>query len=308
MTDEDRKADGSDDSWNFRPIDEIDDDLVVIRHLGGGERYEVFEAWDRRLFTRVAAKVLRPHRVTEDRAMSALRREGGIGSRLNHPNLVRVLRWTDAGPRPHLVLELVTARSVEDHLEEIGPVRVPETCLLGIRVLAALQYMHAEGVLHLDVKPANVTMGDPPRLLDLSLAREGTSLRLDRTVGTRAYMAPEQIRREGLTPATDLFGLGVTLYEALTATQPFSEGVDDNEELAARYPQLSEEPIPLRDLAPEIPRQLEDVVMGCLERDPKRRPIGARSCAVRLQQVLESLGLDNLLAWPRGLPALRHGD
>lgn len=308
MTDEGRHADDTGERWQFRANDEIDEDLIAISHLGGGERYEVFEAWDRRLFTRVAAKVLRPHRVTEERALSALRREGALGARLIHPNLVRVLRWTDVGPRPHLVLELVTAQSVEDHLEDIGPVRVPETCLLGIRVLAALQYMHAEGVLHLDVKPANVTMGDPPRLLDLSLAREGTHLRLDRSVGTPSYMSPEQCRRETLTPATDLFGLGATLYEALTATLPFSEGVDDNEELAARYPQLTEEPMPLRDLAPEIPRQLEDVVMGCLERDPKRRPTSARSCAVGLQQVLEALGLDNLLAWPRGLPAVREGD
>ena len=307
MTDEDRHASDTRESWNFRSNDEINEDLVAISHLGGGERYEVFEAWDRRLFTRVAAKVLRPHRVTEDRALSALRREGGIGSRLNHPNLVRVLRWTDDGPRPHLVLELVTARSVEDHLEDIGPVRVPETCLLGIRVLAALQYMHAEGVLHLDVKPANVTMGDPPRLLDLSLAREGTNLSLDRSVGTRAYMSPEQCRRETLTPATDLYGVGATLYEALTATQPFSEGVDDAEEIEARYPQLAEEPMPLRHLAPEIPRHLEEVIMGCLERDPKHRPKSARSCAVVLQQVLESLGLDTLLAWPRGL-AVRHRD
>lgn len=308
MTDAGRTASDTRDSWQFRPNDEIDDDLVVIGDLGGGERYEVFEAWDRRLFSRVAAKVLRPHRVTEERALSALRREGSIGTRLIHPNLVRLLRWTDGGARPHLVLELVTARSVEDHLEEIGPVRVAETCLLGIRVLAALQYMHAQGVLHLDVKPANVTMGDPPRLLDLSLAREGTNLRLDRSVGTRAYMAPEQCRRESLTPATDLFGLGATLYEALTATQAFSEGVDDNDALAARYPQLAEEPIPLRDLVPEAPRHLEDVVMGCLERDPGRRPTSARSCAVALEEVIESLGLDDLLAWPRGLPALRHDD
>jgi serine/threonine protein kinase len=308
MTDDGRNAVETHDSWNFRPNDEIDQDLVVIRHVGGGERYEVFEAWDRRLFTRVAAKVLRPHRVAEDRAISALRREGGIGARLIHPNLVRVLRWTDAGPRPHLVLELVTARSVEDHLEDIGPVRVPETCLLGIRVLAALQYMHGEGVLHLDVKSANVTMGDPPRLLDLSLAREGTTLRLDRSVGTPAYMSPEQCRRENLTPATDLFGLGATLYEALIATQPFSEGVDDAEDPVARYPQLAEEPTPLRDLAPEIPRPLEDVVMSCLARDPKRRPTSARGCAIVLEQVIESLGLDDLLAWPRGLPASRHND
>lgn len=292
------------DSWNFRTNDEIDDHLVVIRHLGGGARYEVLEAWDRRLFARVAVKVLRPGSVATERALSALRREGEIGSRLAHPNLVRLLRWSDAPPRPHLVLELVTARSVEDHLESIGPVSIPETCLLGIRMLAALQYMHAQSVLHLDVKPANVTMGDPPRLLDLSLARPGTSLRLDRIVGTPEYMAPEQCRREELTPATDLFGLGATLYEALAGMQAFSQGDEGAEELEARYPQLAEEPVPITELRREIPRALGELVMRCLDTDPERRPRSAVECAVVLEGVIESLGLEDLRAWPRGLRVL----
>ncbi len=254
----------------------------------------------------MAVKVLRPHRVAEDRALSALRREGEIGARLAHPNLVRLLRWSDAPPRPHLVLEMVNARSVEDHLEDIGPVRVAETCLLGIRVLAALQYMHLAGVLHLDVKPANVTMGDPPKLLDLSLARPGTALKLDRVVGTRAYMSPEQCGRETLTPATDLFGIGATLYEALGGMQPFSEGDDGAAELEARYPQLVEEVMPLRDQLPEIPPRLDAVIMACLARDPARRPRTAIDCALELDAVLASLGLDHLLAWPRGLRATRR--
>ena len=304
MTDEGSKAAATRASWQFQANDEIDNDLVVIRLLGGGERYEVFEAWDRRLFTQVAVKLLRPDRVSEERSLAALRREAELGSRLAHPNLVRLLRWKDELPRPHLVLELVTASSVEYHLEEIGPVRVPETCLLGIRMLAALQYMHAQGVLHLDVKPANVTMGDPPRLLDLSLARPGVSLQLDREVGTPAYMAPEQCRRETLTPATDLFGLGATLYEALTAMQPFSEAEDDAGELEARYPQLVEEPLPLRSQLPEIPRALDEVITTCLARDPKRRPRSAIDCALALESVIDTLGLDDLRAWPRDLRLL----
>ncbi len=289
-------------SWRLRPNDTIGEDLVAIRTLGGGARYEVFEAWDRRLFARVAVKALRPHRLGDERSLSAFRREVEIGSRLAHPNLVRLLRWSDGPPMPHLVLELVVARSVEDHLEDVGPVRVPETCLLGIRMLAALQYLHAQDVLHLDVKPANVTMGDPPRLLDLSLARAGTSIRLDRAVGTPAYMAPEQCRRETLTPATDLFGLGATLYEALTASQPFSQGDESADDLEARYPQLVEDPLPLRGQLPEIPGPLDDVVMGCLARDAKRRP-GSVDCALALERVIDGLGLDALRPWPKGLRA-----
>lgn len=134
----------------------------------------------------------------------------------------------------------------------------------------------------------------------MSLARPGLSLRLDRSVGTPAYMAPEQCRRETLTPATDVFGLGATLYEALTAMQPFSEGDASATEPEARYPQLVEEPLPLRSQLPEIPRALEDVVASCLARDPKRRP-GAIESAIALEGVIDTLGLDSLRAWPRDL-------
>jgi len=288
------KADKAPKTWNFGANDEITADLVVIRHLGGGERYEVFEAWDRQLLRSVAAKVLRPHKVLEERSRAALKREAEIAGRLSHPNLIQLVRSSDAQPHPHLVFELVPAASVEDHLENVGPIRVPETCLLGIRMLAALQYMHQQDVLHLDVKPANVTMGDPPRLLDLSLARPGASIRLEREVGTPAYMAPEQCRRETLTPATDLFGLGATLYEALTAMQPFSEGNDDGAEPETRYPQLAEEPIPLRELRPEIPPALEEVVMRCMVADPTQRPQSAAECARSLTGVLDTLGLRSL--------------
>jgi serine/threonine protein kinase len=233
--------------------------------------------------------------VSEPRARAALVREAEIAGRLSHPNLIRFVRWSDAPPHPHLVFELVPAASVEDHLENVGPVRVPETCLLGIRMLAALQYMHEQGVLHLDVKPANVTMGNPPRLLDLSLARPGAPMRLDREVGTPPYMAPEQCRRDILTPATDLFGLGATLYEALTAMQPFTVGDDDGADLATRYPQLEEEPLPLREQRPEIPRALDDLIMRCLAVDPGRRPRSAAECAAGLISVLETIGLRHLL-------------
>src|SRR5712692_3960511 len=289
------KTDKPLESWRFGPNDEITADLVVIRQLGGGDRYEVFEAWDRGLSRSVVAKTLRPHKVLEERSRSALKREAEIAARLSHPNLIRFIRWSDRPPHPHLVFELVPATSVEDHLENVGPVRVPEACVLGIRMLAALEYMHGQHVLHLDVKPANVTMGDPPRLLDLSLARPGATMRLDREVGTPAYMAPEQCRRGTLTQRTDLFGLGATMYEALTAMQPFTEGDDAAADLETRYPQLVEEAMPLRELRPEIPGALEDVIMRCLAADPARRPGSARDCATALTSVLESIGLRRLL-------------
>ena len=295
------RGDRDDRGWGLRPGDEIDPTLVVLEPLGGGDRYEVFRAWDRELFCQVAVKVVRPARVTHDRTITALDRESSIAARLSHPNLVRFLRRRIDGERPHLVLELITAQTVADHLRDIGPVSIPEMCLLGIRMLSALHYMHGQHVLHLDVKPSNLTMGAPPRLLDLSIARPFAGpLRLREPIGTAAYMAPEQcLPGEDVTAAADVYGLAATMYEALTGMQPFSDGADQGAAPEERYPQLTEDPLPLEDALGAVPRGLSQVLAAALARDPARRP-GTLDAAVALQGVLEELGLTELYAWPKG--------
>lgn len=286
--------------WDLRRGQQIDASLVVIDALGTGSRYETYRAWDRLLFCEVAVKVIRPHRVEDDRALEGFERETTIGTRLTHPNLVRVLRWTARPPRPYLVMEYVSAPTLGGHLNATGAVSVPEICLLGIRMAAALHHMHANDVLHLDVKPDNVTMGDPPKLLDLSLARTVSGpMRLRHTLGTRAYMAPEQCDHGVVTPQTDLFGLGATLYEGVSAMRPFPEGDEDAEAKTERYPQLELDAPPL-DEVENVPRQLSQIVMACLQRDPARRPRSAIDVAVLLHGVLESMALQELYAWPKG--------
>jgi serine/threonine-protein kinase len=288
-------------SWALTSGQEIDRSLVVIGALGGGSRYEVFRAWDRELFCHVAVKVMRPHRVNEDRVMDGFEREIGVASRLQHPNLVRLLRWSAAPPRPYMVLEYVSAQTVAAHLESVGEVSIPETCLLGIRMLSALHYMHSNHVLHLDVKPDNVTMGDPPRLLDFSLAQPFSGpVKLRHTMGTAPYMPPEQFMHGEVSPQSDLFGFGATLYEALAGMRPFPEGDENALEKAKIYPQLEEDPQPLHDII-DLPETLERLVMSCLARDPARRPRTAIEAAIALETVLESLRTEELYAWPKGL-------
>ena len=288
-------------SWDLRVGQEIDRSLVVISSLGGGSRYEVFRAWDRERFCQVAVKVMRPHRVNEDRVMDGFEREIAVASRLNHPNLVRLLRWTAAPPRPYMVLEYVTAQTVAAHLETIGEVSIPEACLLGIRVLSALHYMHSNHVLHLDVKPDNVTMGDPPRLLDFSLAQAFSGpVKLRHSLGTAPYMPPEQFTHGEVGPESDLFGFGATMYEALSGMRPFTEGDPNATEKSQIYPQLVEDPQPLHEVI-DLPELLERVVMSCLARDRERRPRSALETAIALETVLEGLGTEELFAWPRGL-------
>jgi serine/threonine protein kinase len=287
--------------WDLRRGQEIDKTLLVIDPLGTGSRYEVYRAWDRLSFCDVAVKVIRPHRVDDERAVAGFEREVAIGMRLAHPNVVRVLRWSATHPRPYLVMEYVTAPTVANHLNTTGAVSVPEICLLGIRVASALHHMHASSVLHLDVKPDNVTMGDPPKLLDLSLARTVTGpMKLRHSLGTPAYMAPEQCDHGVATPQTDLFGLGATLYEGASAMLPFPHGDYDSDDRSARYPQLQLDPPPLEEVE-SVPHALSQIVMACLQRDPARRPRSAIDVAVALHSVLEAFALKELFAWPKGI-------
>ncbi len=291
------------DTWGFRRAQEIDPGLVVLDDLGGGTRYEVFRAWDRQLFCQVAVKVLRPGRLDDERALGGFEREVAIGRRLHHPNVVRLLR-SSVGSRPYIVLGLVDAGSLADHLIDVGPVSVPEACLLGIRMAAALHFLHRSDVVHLDVKPGNVTIGDPPVLLDLGLARAISGRQKLRTaIGTQQYMPPEQCEPGWVTTASDLFALGATIYEGVSGERPFPEGDEEADDPKVRYPQLALDPVPLGDVA-DVPAELESIVMRCLERDPDRRPPSAAQLAVALERILEQMKLDELLAWPRGTPVV----
>src|SRR5437764_7370633 len=167
-----------------------------------------------------------------------------------------------------MVVEYVSARTGAGHVASVGKVSSPEVCLLGIRMLSALHYMHSKHVLHLDVKPDNVTMGDPPRLLDFSLAQAFSGpVKLRHTMGTAAYMPPEQFMHGEVTPQSDLFGMGATLYEALTGMRPFPEGDEAAIDKATAFPQLVEDPPPLPEII-DLPPLLERDVMTCLAREP----------------------------------------
>lgn len=261
--------------------------LVIDAPLGGGRRYEVFRAWDSATHSAVAVKVMRTARAHEERARAAFAREVRISSRIDHPGFARLIRWSE-GERPYLVLELIEGPTLAAHLERRGTLRVPDACVLGYRLVSALEHLHAKRIAHLDVKPANITIGERPRLLDLGCARDVPVL-VGRAVGTAAYMSPEQCRGEVITATSDLFGLGATLYEALTGLRAFSAGDPAATELELRYPQLVEEAQPLVQLIPSAPPRLAALVHACLARGPQDRP-DASAAAAELHGVLTGLG------------------
>ena len=263
-------------SWNFAENEEIASGRYAVQLLGGGTRAEAWVAWDQRLHTLVVVKILRPDLVVDAAALAALEREARVLNELQHPAIVRCFDAALDGPRPHLVLESLDGPRLSTLVRRYGRLAPEQLVPLGVEVCSALAFMHNAGFIHLDVKPRNLIMSATPKLIDLGIARTRTEIELlTSPVGTDAYMAPEQCRPAELTsvgPPADVWGLGVTLFFAVTGRHAFRRGAD-----APQYPQLTEAPAALDD---RVPANLAVAILGCLQPEPERRPTAAQLSAM----------------------------
>jgi len=239
------------------------DGLEVIAHLARSNVLDVYDAWCARRGCRVALKTLRPDRRRDAAARRALLREGRLLTRLGHPHLVRAYEVRD-GERPLIVLETLRGATL-GALVDRRRLTAAEAAHLGLQVGSALRHLHAEGLVHLDVKPSNVIAhAGVAKLIDLSLARRPG--RVPAGLGTWSNLAPEQARGEHAGPAADVWGLATLLHEALTGCPV--HGADE----AAEFPCLERRADPIRAHRPRLPRPLAAVLDGALEPDPAARP------------------------------------
>ena len=275
--------------WRFEEGDEIAPGLSAIKRLGGGFRYEAYLAWDDRLYCLVVVKVVRPGLVEDRRTLDGLGSEIQMLERLRHPVILRGFGSSLDGVRPHVVLEHLEGPRLSSLLRKYGPLPAEQLIPLALQLCAAIHYMTGQGVVHLDVKPSNIIMGAPPRLIDLSIARTlEEAPGITSPVGTDSYMAPEQcdpVDRGPIGPAADVYGLGVTLYRAASGERPFPKAAEDPSSPEERWPQLVTEPAPL-DAAVADP--VARTIMSCLAFDPAARPTPAEVTAT-LEPVLDSL-------------------
>ena len=265
-------------SWELEEGDVIAPGRSVLKPLGGGHLYEVYLVWDDKLFAVMVAKLLRPDLVDDERARRGLAREAEALERLSHPVLLRGFDAALEGELPHVLVEHLEGPTLRRLIKRTGPLPAHQLLPLALHVAAALHYLAGEGMVHLDVKPENIIMGLPPRLIDCSVVQPlERAARIKGWIGTRAYMPPEQCapgEAGQIGPASDVWGLGATLYHAITGETPFgsARSKDTHAPLADRFPQLTDEP---RPWPAHVPPDLAESVSACLRKEADERPTAA---------------------------------
>jgi eukaryotic-like serine/threonine-protein kinase len=278
--------------------------------LGTGGMSNVYKATDRILERTVAVKVLAEHLSDDERFVARFKREALAVAKLIHPNIVQVYDTGVDEGRHYIVMEYVEGRSGAQILQRHGPVEPEIAAEIGIQACAGLDYAHRRGIIHRDVKPGNLMIVGGPvgggemivKLTDFGIARAIEQTRITQVgsvVGTAAYLAPEQVRGEEATPATDVYALGVVLYQFLTGRLPY-EG-SSLAELAVR--QQNEKPLPPSTYNSDVPETLGAAVLRALEGDPNRRYASADELAQGLHRGLE--GEDVTLPMDEGTSATR---
>ena len=258
----------------------------IGERLGSGGMSSVHQATDLILERTVAVKILAEHLSDDERFVARFRREALAVAKLIHPNIVQVYDTGIDDGRHYIVMEYVQGRSGAQILQRHGPLDAETTAEIGAQACAGLDYAHRRGIIHRDVKPGNLMIVGGPvgggemtmKLTDFGIARAVEQTRITQVgsvVGTAAYLSPEQVRGEEATPATDVYALGVVLYQFLTGRLPY-EG-STLAELAVR--QQNEKPLPPSTYNDEVPETLGAAVLRALEGDPNRRYASASELA-----------------------------
>ena len=240
-------------------------DYTVLACLTRGKAADVYDVWSENRDCRCVAKILRPERCHDTKAQRALLREGSLLGQLSHPHIVRLyeILWK---PAPALILETLTGATLSHLIKKNRRLGLADLAPLGLHVCSAMHYLHHRaGFLHLDLKPSNIVCeGGRAKVIDFSIARRpGPG---HRGAGTLHYLAPEQARGDAVAPATDVWGIGVVLFEAATGRKAFRAANTNGD-----YEQLTRRAKSVRTYC-RLPLPLATAIDSCLEPDPKNRP------------------------------------
>jgi len=258
--------------------------------LGSGGMADVYLADDLLLEREVAVKVLHPQYAADPAYIQRFRHEAQAAANLNHPNIVNIYDWGNEGDLYYIVMEYVEGRDLKEVLRSEGRILPERAAEITAEVCAALQFAHRHNLVHRDIKPHNIfltNMGQV-KVMDFGIAREGDGSGFTQTgvvMGTPQYISPEQAQGRPVDGRSDIYSLGVVLYEMLTGRVPF----DDPNPVTVAYRQVREDPIPPSVIDPEIPPALEAVVMKAMAKNPANRYQTAQEMKADLLRFLEGM-------------------
>jgi serine/threonine-protein kinase len=253
----------------------LNDRYEMQQRIGRGGMADVYLARDILLDRLVAIKVLFPEYATDPAFVERFRREAQSAANLNHPNIVSVYDWGRSNNTYFMAMEYVPGRTLAEALHDVGQITAMKAAEVGIEVAAALSFAHRGNVVHRDIKPGNILIGSNGQLkvADFGIARalgsaaDSNLTQVGAVMGTAAYLSPEQAQGGQPDPRSDLYSLGIVLYEMVGGRVPFS---GDNP-VSIAYKQVHEAPQPLNQLASDVPRAFEAIVARLLAKDPDLR-------------------------------------
>ncbi len=260
-------------------------DYTIDEEIGAGGMSVVYRSHQASLGRSVAVKILRAEIAAQPHLVERFEREAQSLAALQHENILHIYEYRVDGEVPFMVTEFVEGVDLYDVLDRHQQLPVDVAAVVTSQVARALDYAHSRGVIHRDVKPANImfTAQGGIKLMDFGIARQADSPDLTAAgagVGTPAYMSPEQILCEKLDGRTDLWSLGVALYQMVTGQKPFLQ--DDNRSVLHKI--RSDKPTPPRQLNSAVPRPLERIILRCLEKRPADRYPVAQQLALALER------------------------
>src|SRR5262244_1542105 len=257
----------------------------IERKLGAGGMADVYLAEDQELGRRVAIKILNGRHANDAQFIERFRREAKNAAALNHPNIVSIYDRGEAEDTYYIAMEYLDGRTLKELIVSRGAAPINVAIEYARQILSALRFAHRHGIVHRDIKPHNVLVDGEGRVkvTDFGIARAGASQMTEAgsIVGTAQYLSPEQARGAAVDQRSDLYSLGIVLYELLTGTVPFNG--DTPVEIAMKH--LSQTPEPPSEQRPDLPRDLDYVVMRALAKDPDDRYQSAEEMDADLERV-----------------------
>ncbi len=259
----------------------------VIKRVGVGGMADVYLAEDTQLGREVALKILHPQYAGDDSFVERFRREALSAAKLQHPNIVQIYDSGREADFNFIVMEYVEGQSLKDYLSEEGPLEVHEAVRIASEVLTALAYAHRTGLVHRDIKPGNILLSEDGKVqvTDFGIARAEAGSTMTQTgtiLGTAYYLSPEQAQGLPLDGRSDIYSLGVVLYEMLTGRRPF----EGDSPVSIAYKHVRENPRPPSQYREDMPRPLEAIVLTALTKKPEDR----YSSAALMRRDLEAFG------------------